>query len=93
MKVPKERVAVLEAMHPIAEKAHRQEDEDNLQPKRAKLSGRGKDQLASQDVLGAKYQDWQNDHRSCWVGNIEIHNIRYDIPTGTALCETAYLYV
>src|SRR6516162_3378280 len=49
VKVPKECIAVLEAMHPIAEKAHRQEDEDNLQPKRAKLSGRGKDQLASQD--------------------------------------------
>src|SRR6516162_2696110 len=68
-------------MHPIAKKAHRQEDEDHLQPKRAKLSGCGKDQLASEDVLSAKYQDWQNDHRSCWTGNIEIHNIRDDIPT------------
>jgi hypothetical protein len=26
VKVPKEFIAVLEAMHPIAEKAHRQED-------------------------------------------------------------------
>src|SRR5215471_3500803 len=70
VQAPQKLVAVLPAMHPVAEEAHRENDQENLQPERTELVGRGEEILPPQKMLRDIHQNGNNERGRNEAGHI-----------------------
>ena len=70
---------MLEAMHPVAEEAHRECDHQDLEPEGTKLVGRSKHELVSEKVLRNEREQGKHDHRSGRIDEVESDESCNDI--------------